>query len=67
VKAEIERVTSLGWLSRISLRLADGQVLVAHIPQDELSGAQAGDVVAVDLRNPKAFHREDPEVAVPST
>jgi len=59
VRAQVERVTSLGWLTRLTLRLPDEQVLVAHIPQDELNGAKVGDVVAVDLRRPKAFSRED--------
>jgi ABC-type sulfate/molybdate transport systems ATPase subunit len=59
VPATVERVTSIGWLTRLTLRLPDEQVLVAHIPQDELNGAAPGDVVAVDLRRPKAFHRED--------
>ena len=67
VKATIERVTSLGWLARIGLRLDDDQLLIAHIPQDELNGAAIGDVVTVDLRNPKAFHREEPEEAVRAT
>ena len=67
VKATIERITSLGWLARIGLRLADEQVLIAHIPQDELNGATVGDVVTVDLRNPKAFRREEAEEAVPAT
>ncbi len=61
VKATIERITSLGWLARIGLRLSDDQVLIAHIPQDELSGATVGDVVTVDLRHPKAFRRETVE------
>jgi sulfate transport system ATP-binding protein len=59
VRAQVERVTSLGWLTRLTLRLPDEQVLVAHIPQDELNGANVGDIVAVDLRRPKAFRRED--------
>jgi sulfate transport system ATP-binding protein len=66
VHATIERITSLGWLARISLRLSDGQLLIAHIPQEELSGATVGDAVTVDLRNPKAFHREEDEEAVRS-
>jgi sulfate/thiosulfate transport system ATP-binding protein len=59
VEATIERITSLGWLTRIGLRLSGDQLLIAHIPHDELSGATIGDVVMVDLRNPKAFHREE--------
>jgi sulfate/thiosulfate transport system ATP-binding protein len=55
VPAEVERVASLGWLSRVTLRLAGGEVLVAHVPNDDLNGAGEGDKVWVDLRNPKTF------------
>jgi sulfate transport system ATP-binding protein len=55
VKAVIERVSSLGWLARVSLRLPGGETLVAHVPNDDLGGAGEGDTVQVDLRNPKAF------------
>jgi sulfate transport system ATP-binding protein len=55
VHAVIERVSSLGWLSRVSLRLAGGETLVAHVPNDDLHGVAEGDQVRVDLRNPKAF------------
>jgi sulfate/thiosulfate transport system ATP-binding protein len=53
--AVIERVSSLGWLSRVSLRLPGGETLVAHVPNDDLHGATEGTSVRVDLRNPKAF------------
>ena len=56
--ASIDRIASLGWLARLSLRLPDGHTLVAHVPQDELMGASEGDTVTLDLRNPKAFLRE---------
>jgi sulfate transport system ATP-binding protein len=55
VKAIIERVASLGWLARVSLRLPGGETLVAHVPNDDLGSAGEGDAVQVDLRNPKAF------------
>jgi sulfate/thiosulfate transport system ATP-binding protein len=55
VVASIERVSSLGWLARVSLRLPGGETLVAHVPNEDLHGAEEGDVVRVDLRNPKAF------------
>jgi sulfate/thiosulfate transport system ATP-binding protein len=53
----VERISSLGWLARITIRLdGDGdRTLVAHVPQHELDGAAEGDLVSVDLRNPKAF------------
>ena len=59
IYAAIERVASLGWLARLTLRLPDDTVIVAHVPQDQLGEAGEGDVISVDLRNPKAFHRED--------
>jgi sulfate/thiosulfate transport system ATP-binding protein len=55
VPAEVERVASLGWLSRVTLRLTGGETLVAHVPNDDLNGAGEGDKVWLDLRNPKAF------------
>ncbi|MDP9295400.1 MAG: ABC transporter ATP-binding protein [Actinomycetota bacterium] len=55
VPATIERMNTLGWLSRVSLRLPDGQLLVAHLPHEELFGVQPGQQVRVDLRNAKAF------------
>jgi sulfate transport system ATP-binding protein len=61
VYATVERVSRLGWVARLTLRLGDGNVLVAHVPQEELNGAREGDTVSVDLRNPKAFHREGSE------
>jgi len=64
VTAVVERVASLGWLARVSLRLPGGETLVAHVPKDDLHGAGEGDEVQVDLRNPKAFFAPAPEVEV---
>lgn len=55
VTAVVERVASLGWLSKVTLRLPGGETLVAHVPNEELLGAKEGDQICVDLRNPKAF------------
>ena len=57
IYATVERVASLGWLARLTLRFPDDTVIVAHVPQDELNGAGEGDTISVDLRNPKAFQR----------
>jgi sulfate/thiosulfate transport system ATP-binding protein len=69
VKAVIERLASLGWLTRITLRLDSGETLVAHVPNEELHGATEGDRIGVDLRNPKAFlapeHEADPDEITP--
>jgi sulfate transport system ATP-binding protein len=55
VAARIERVATLGWMSRVSLRLDDGQVIVAELPSDELETLELGSTVRVDLRRAKAF------------
>jgi sulfate/thiosulfate transport system ATP-binding protein len=55
VAVVIDRIASLGWLSRVTLRLPDGVTLVAHVPNDDLHGATEGDEIRIDLRNPKAF------------
>jgi sulfate/thiosulfate transport system ATP-binding protein len=59
VNAVIERVASLGWLSRVTLQLPGGVTLVAHVPNDDLHGAAEGDEIQIDLRNPKAFLRSE--------
>ncbi len=64
VAAVIERIASLGWLARVSLRLPGGETLVAHVPKDDLHGAVEGDKVLVDLRNPKAFLAPEREAEV---
>jgi sulfate transport system ATP-binding protein len=66
VTATIERVTTLGWLSRVVLRLADGQVLTAEFPNDELGDLGEGSTVAVCLRRAKAFGEPGPVVATSS-
>jgi sulfate transport system ATP-binding protein len=55
VRATVERASRLGWLTQLTLRLPDGHVLVAQVPQDEVNGTGPGDEVALDLRNAKAF------------
>jgi hypothetical protein len=55
VRATVERVSGLGWLSRVVLRLPDGQVLMAELPAEEVSQLQLGGEVLVDLRKSKAF------------
>jgi sulfate/thiosulfate transport system ATP-binding protein len=61
VAAAVDRVTSLGWLSRVMLRLPDGQVLTAELPSEELEGVAIGDEVRINLRNAKAFLRAEGE------
>jgi sulfate/thiosulfate transport system ATP-binding protein len=59
VQTTVERVTSLGWLSRLILRLPDGQVLTAEVPRDDLDDVDVGHRVWVDVRNAKAFVTAD--------
>ena len=55
VRGTIERKATLGWLARLSIKLPGGEILVAHVPHEELDGAAEGHEVWVDLRSPKAF------------
>ena len=55
VEASVERITSLGWLSRVILRLPDGQVLTAELPTDELAELAEGARVSVDVRKTRTF------------
>jgi ABC-type sulfate/molybdate transport systems ATPase subunit len=59
----VRRVADLGWASKVSLELTDGQKLVAHSPNDQIQGIGDGSIVYVDLRDAKVFA---PEGAPPS-
>lgn len=56
--AILERINNLGWVSRLQLKLSDGQILVAHVPNEDLNGLTIGESVHVDLRNAKVFSPE---------
>ena len=58
--ATVERVSRLGWLSRVGLRLPDGQVLLAELPNEELEGIGIGDEVRIHMRKAKAFDNREP-------
>jgi len=51
----VERRTNLGWVSKLQLRLADGQVIFAELPNEELEGIDEGDRAYASLRNAKVF------------
>jgi sulfate/thiosulfate transport system ATP-binding protein len=51
----VERRTNLGWLSKLQLRLGDGQAIFAELPNEELDGIEEGDNVHANLRNAKVF------------
>ena len=59
VEARIERISTLGWVSRVMLRLDDGQVLVAELSNEEIEGLEVGSAVRVDLRRAKAFRQPE--------
>ena len=51
----VRRRTNLGWMSKLVLELADGQTLLAQLPNEELMGVVPGREVYADLRNAKVF------------
>jgi sulfate/thiosulfate transport system ATP-binding protein len=51
----VERRTNLGWLSKLQLRLGDGQAIFAELPNEELNGIEEEDHVYASLRNAKVF------------
>ncbi|CAN5745720.1 TOBE-like domain-containing protein [soil metagenome] len=51
----VRRVADLGWASKVSLELTDGQKLIAHSPNDQIQGISDGTIVYVDLRDAKVF------------
>ncbi len=59
VSAAVERVTNLGYASKVRLRLRDGQGLTAEVPNEELPRIDVGDGVHLDLRNANVFEAED--------
>jgi sulfate transport system ATP-binding protein len=54
----VERRTDMGWMSKLHLRLEDGQPLVAPLPNEEIDGVDAGQRLYANLRNPKVFARD---------
>jgi sulfate transport system ATP-binding protein len=55
VPAVLDRVNNLGWMSKLHLRLDDGQTLVAQVPNEELPDFPNGAHLFVDLQNAKVF------------
>jgi sulfate transport system ATP-binding protein len=59
----VDRRTNLGWMSKLQLRLEDGQVLVAEVPNDRTSGLTDGESAFATLENAKVFGRADSDPA----
>jgi hypothetical protein len=53
----------MGWMSKLHLRLEDGQPLVAQLPNEEIEGVSAGQHLFANLRNPKVFARDQADLA----
>jgi sulfate transport system ATP-binding protein len=53
--AVVERINDLGPASKVRVRLADGQPLVAELQNEDLPVLSAGDQILLDLRNVKVF------------
>jgi sulfate/thiosulfate transport system ATP-binding protein len=51
----VERRTDLGWMSKLQLRLDDGQAIFAELPNEELDGIEEREHVYANLRNAKVF------------
>ncbi len=54
----IDRRTNMGWESKLHLRLADGQVLVAQLPNDELADVSFARPLFAELRYAKVFRSD---------
>src|SRR6266540_7353699 len=59
----VERRTNLGWMSKVHLRLEDGQMLTAELPNEEIMGIGPGDHVHANLRNAKVFSQDGQDPA----
>ena len=51
----VERRADLGWVSKLQLRLTDGQAIFAELPNEDLDGIDEGDHAYANLRNAKVF------------
>ncbi len=55
----VERVTNLGWTSKLRLRLPEGQQLFAQVRNEELPVIGPGSDVFVDMANVRVFEADD--------
>ena len=56
----IERINDLGWVSKVGLSFAGGQLLTAELLNDTMEGLKVGQQVWIDLRNARIFPPEGP-------
>jgi sulfate/thiosulfate transport system ATP-binding protein len=59
VPGVVERANNLGWMTKLHVRLSDGQAVIAHVRNEDLASAGPGQTVHVDLRKASVFERQD--------
>ncbi|HEV2757213.1 MAG TPA: sulfate/molybdate ABC transporter ATP-binding protein [Actinomycetota bacterium] len=57
----VERMTNLGWMSKLHLRLTDGQMLVAELRNEDVNGVAVGARVYADLGKAQVFSPDGSE------
>jgi ABC-type sulfate/molybdate transport systems ATPase subunit len=58
--ATVERAVRLGWMTKLHMRLGDGQRVTAEVDNDEAYGLADGQAIYVDLREAKVFESAPP-------
>jgi sulfate transport system ATP-binding protein len=58
--ATVERAVRLGWMTKLHMRLGDGQRVTAEVDNDEAYGLTDGQAICVDLREAKGFESAPP-------
>ena len=59
----VERMSNLGWMSKLHLRLTDGQMLVAELRNEDLDGVRVGERVFAHLDRAQVFSPDGTEAA----
>jgi sulfate/thiosulfate transport system ATP-binding protein len=54
----VDRRTNMGWESKLHLRLADGQLLIAQLPNEELAEVSFARALFAELRYAKVFQAD---------
>jgi sulfate transport system ATP-binding protein len=59
----VERMSNLGWMSKLHLRLTDGQMLVAELRPEDVNGVKVGERVFAHLDRAQVFSPDGTEAA----
>jgi sulfate transport system ATP-binding protein len=57
----VERMSNLGWMSKLHLRLTDGQMLVAELRNEDIDGVRVGARVFAQLDKAQVFSADGKE------